>query len=195
MSRWPATRASDCDSLHPNYICYAHILRNSFMNALSPSELLTYNTLRLECTLKDGGTSTGTAFRFDFLKNEQSRVPVFVTNIHVVKGAETGTFVLHLADTEGGPRKGLGPSITLDQFEERWIPHPDTTVDLCVMPCAPLLQEACNRNMDIFDISLDKSLILSHDDLENLTAIEEIIMIGYPVGIWDYHNNFPITRR
>ena len=31
--------------------------------------------------------------------------------------------------------------------------------------------------------------------MSELSAIEEIIMIGYPVGIWDSANNMPIVRK
>jgi len=31
--------------------------------------------------------------------------------------------------------------------------------------------------------------------LNDLTALEEILMIGYPIGLWDYVNNMPIFRR
>src|SRR5690606_32118899 len=44
-------------------------------------------------------------------------------------------------------------------------------------------------------IPLDKSLIMSDEELDQLTALEDIIMIGYPNGIWDSVNNLPIMRR
>lgn len=164
------------------------------MAPLALSEALTYNTVRLECRLKAGGTSTGTAFAFALLPQGDRNVPVLVTNRHVVAGAETGTFFLHLEEA-GGPKRGSKAPVTLDQFEQRWVPHPDPAVDLCVMPFAPVVHEAKAKGIAPFFIPLDKSLIPSSGDLEGLTAIEDVVMIGYPIGIWDSHNNMPVIRK
>lgn len=165
------------------------------MSPLAPSEALTYNTVRLQCRLSGGGASTGTAFNFAFLQQGQSSVPVLITNRHVVAGAQTGTFFLHLADAEGGPKRSSKAPVTLDNFEQRWIPHPDAAVDLCAMPLAPVLHEAQAKSVAPFFVPLDKSLIPSSSELEGLTALEDVVMIGYPIGIWDSHNNMPVIRK
>lgn len=63
------------------------------------------------------------------------------------------------------------------------------------MPIAPLMLQAEQEGKKIFFISLDKSLILKPDEFSELSAFEEIIMIGYPNGIWDFVNNMPIIRK
>jgi hypothetical protein len=73
--------------------------------------------------------------------------------------------------------------------------YPDTEVDLCLLPLAPLLTEAKNKGIEPFFVPLDESLIPSDTELAELTALEDIIMIGYPIGIWDSHNNMPVIRR
>lgn len=120
---------------------------------------------------------------------------MLVTNRHVVAGADTGTFFLHLADTGGGPKRGSKAPVTLDHFQQRWLPHPESTVDLCVMPFAPVLHEAQANGLTPFFVPLDKSLILSPTELAALTALEDVVMIGYPIGIWDSYNNMPVIRK
>ncbi len=44
-------------------------------------------------------------------------------------------------------------------------------------------------------MSLDESIIPTQVQLESLSALEEIVMVGYPIGIWDEVNNFPVLRR
>ena len=46
-----------------------------------------------------------------------------------------------------------------------------------------------------FYIPLDVKLILSDEELDKLTAMEDITMVGYPNGIWDSVNNLPIFRK
>ena len=164
-------------------------------HGLSPSEQLTYSTVRIECDLKGGGKSTGTGFFFKFLDDGQNFVPVVVTNNHVVKDAVQGRFLLHEGDNDGGPHTDSNFSVSLGNFESLWIKHPDPKVDLCILPIATLLSEAAKQNRKIFYVSLDPSLIPSEEQLAGLTAVEEVLMVGYPVGIWDKVNNMPIIRR
>ena len=46
-----------------------------------------------------------------------------------------------------------------------------------------------------FFVSLDSSLIPTQNDLAELNALEDVVMVGYPSGIWDSKNNMPILRR
>ena len=162
---------------------------------LTPSEQLTHSTVRIECLLADGTVGTGTGFFFQCLEADGRHVPVIATNKHVVDNSREGRFSLTLRDNEGGPLIGQHLSISLDNFQQRWIPHPDPDVDLCVMPINPLLQEADVAGPRFFYVPLDKSLIPNQTELEDLGALEDVIMIGYPNGIWDPANNMPIVRR
>lgn len=162
---------------------------------LLPAEQLTHSTVRIACRLADGSTSTGSGFFFAFAISEKGNVPTIVTNKHVVSGAVSGQFNLTLRGQDGGPLVGQHITIEFDQFEKRWIPHPDPQVDLCVMPIAPLLTEAASQGKTFFFVALEESLLPSQAEVADLSALEEILMIGYPNGIWDATNNMPILRR
>jgi len=107
----------------------------------------------------------------------------------------SGQFNLTLRGPDGGPLVGQHITIELDRFESRWVPHPEAQVDLCVMPIAPLLAEAAAAGKTFFFITLEESLLATHAELSDLSALEEVLMIGYPNGIWDATNNMPILRR
>ncbi len=160
----------------------------------SATEKLTFSTVRIECQLKSGEISNGTGFFFHFFEIGESFVPVIVTNKHVIENAVYGRFYLNLADSNGQPT-GQHAKFTIEQFELGWIKHPDSDVDLCIFPMAETTRKVQESGRNLFIISLDKSLILSVTELAQLTALEEIIMIGYPNGIWDAFNNKPIIRR
>ena len=162
---------------------------------LTPSEQLTHSTVRIACQLANGIPSTGTGFFYAFARDGDRHVPAIVTNKHVVAGAIEGQFSLTLKAADGRPVVGQHITIKLDQFADRWIPHPDGQVDLCVMPIAPLLNEAAAASKNFFFVSLDETLLPTTEELSDLGAFEEILMIGYPNGIWDAINNMPILRR
>ncbi len=160
-----------------------------------PSEQLTHSTVRIVCQLQDGTFSTGSGFFFAFAKDANQDVPAIVTNKHVIDGAVEGHFNLTLRSPDGGPLTGQHLEVKLDRFADRWISHPDPQVDLCVMLIGPLISEAAAAEKTFFFIALDEALIPTDSDLAELSALEDILMIGYPNGIWDATNNMPILRR
>lgn len=167
------------------------------MTDLSISEQLTYSTVRIECEYNDGNSGTGTGFFFRFLEDPESNsyIPVVITNKHVIDGANKGRLIFTKANANNNPIDTQHFQATFDNFESLWRKHPDEDVDLCAMPIAPFLTEAQNRGERLFYVSLDKSVIPTAQQLSDLSALEDILMIGYPNGIWDHVNNKPILRK
>ena len=162
---------------------------------LSPLEQLSHSTVRIECEFADGNKGTGTGFFYILARNGDQHVPVIITNKHVVKNAIKGEFLLTLKNAEGNPDYGNNRAFRFDNFESMWHPHPDTNVDLCAMPIAPLLRMAEQRNESFFFVTLEESLLPSSEEIEDFVGLEEITMVGYPNGLWDSQNNLPIYRR
>ena len=161
----------------------------------SISEQLLFSTIRIETKLNSGKVGTGTGFFFNFKLDEQRIIPTIITNKHVVKNATAGNFYLHEADAEGKKPSTNNFAVNVGNFEQQWVMHPSEEVDLCVMPFQPLIIGAKKLNKFIFNRNLDESLILNDIQLEDLNAVEEVLMIGYPIGLWDSTNNLPIIRR
>lgn len=162
---------------------------------LSLSEQLMHSTIRIECYGNDGSGSTGTGFFFGF-NIQNSFVPVIVTNNHVVKNMSVWKGLFTIADDSGNPLYGNHYRIDVGNLSDLIIPHPDPTVDLCIIPIAPILRQAENEGKNIFYIPLSKEQLPSKTHFDDeFTAIEDIIMIGYPNGLWDSSNNLPIIRQ
>ncbi len=155
---------------------------------LSLTNQLIHNTIRIETNL-----GTGTGFFFEFRIGE-NRVPVIITNKHVVRGAEKGRIIFKLKNKEGDWKIGENFVVEINNFEKYWISHPEQ-IDLCIFPIAPTLNEIMKQGKMPFFISITEDLIPSLDEEKNFTSIEEITMIGYPNGIWDSVNNVPIVRQ
>lgn len=162
---------------------------------LSISEHLAFSTVRIECKLVSGRTSTGTGFFYDFFREPTQCVPVIVTNKHVVKDAAQGTFYLNEATPEGQPKIGSFHPCFGDDFASGWIEHPDPDVDLCILPIAMFLAHPAYSKFKMFSMPFEQSAIATHDRLKEMAALESLVMVGYPVGIWDEANNMPVFRR
>ena len=162
---------------------------------LSITEQLQYVTVRIEVELNNGGISTGTGFFFRLCEKGEQHIPVVVTNKHVVAGGNKGTFKITIANEDGTPNDSEHIDVLLDNIENRFIGHPDPNIDLAVLPIAPLLEQASKTKKKLFYISLNKTLIPTDSDYAELTAVEDILMVGYPNGIWDEVNNLPVFRK
>lgn len=157
---------------------------------------LVHTTVRIECRNAKGQQSSGTGFfcLFD-VEGSTDPIPAIVTNKHVIAGAETGTFHISLADESGVPVEGNHHQITITSFTTAWYPHPEPDVDLTVMPAAVILGDLAQKGLRPFFKAIDNSLMAFEPDLKELSAIESILMVGYPIGLWDAKNNAPIVRR
>jgi hypothetical protein len=156
-----------------------------------------YSTIRIECEYNDGASGTGTGFFFRFKENKSNNthIPVVITNKHVISGAKKGRLIFTKASDTNDPLDTEHFTIFLDNFESFWKKHLDSDVDLCAMPIAPFVREAEKQSTKLFYIPLDKSLLPSTKQLDDFSALEEILMVGYPNGIWDSINNKPIFRK
>jgi hypothetical protein len=63
------------------------------------------------------------------------------------------------------------------------------------MPIQPLLNQVEQTGEKIFCTPLSTKELPSNVQIEELSAIDEIVMPGYPIGLWDDRNNMPIIRR
>ena len=160
----------------------------------SPIEQLIHSTVRIEC-ITQHGLSTGSGFGLSLLEHGETNYPCIITNRHVVAGAEKGRLCFTPQGDDGLPQLGDKISWEIDDFEKNWINHPDPEIDLAIFTMAPILQQAKEKNIRLYFILLPKTIFASDELLGTLPTMEEIIMIGYPNGIWDEKHNLPIIRR
>jgi V8-like Glu-specific endopeptidase len=164
---------------------------------LTLTEQLSYSTVRIECEDSSGSISSGSGYFFKFKDNKETKqhIPVVITNKHVVERSKKGRLIFTKANSNGEPLDTNHFSFFIDNFESFWQKHPDSAVDLCAMPITPFLQTADKHSEKLFYIPLDMSLLPTPEKLADLSAIEDVVMIGYPNGIWDSVNNKPIFRK
>ncbi len=157
------------------------------MKPISISEKLQFTTIRIESS----NWWTGTWFYFQF-KFWETTVPIIITNKHVVNDNENEItrFSVNLTENNEGPLKEK-IDITFDT--KRYF-HPEH--DLCFSFCNPLFEQVHSKYWkDVFYRALEENIIYHQEKLEELTAIENIIMIWYPNWLRDQKNNLPIFRK
>lgn len=171
-------------------------------NPIIPKEItdqLLYNTVRI-CGFKDNGqTSTGTGFFFGITLDDKREVLLVLTNKHVIDECTKLKFRLHEAKNISSKSQPSGEfiNVELENIKQFWIPHPKDEVDLGAITFGPKILDIKNRlNKNIYCITFNKNLIKKDKELIETTSIaEEVLMAGYPIGLWDEYNNYPIIRK
>ena len=146
--------------------------------------------------------STGTDFFYRFSIGDNKFVGLILINRHVIGNNKAFSFFFHELDDKQSPQSQSGPlgksiSITIDDISSLWVPHPDPNVDLVAILFSPIEAKIRNeQNKQIFRIALDDTIIKSDDELEQISSVgDEVLMVGYPIGLWDKKANFPIIRK
>lgn len=166
------------------------------MSDLSISDQLIHTTVRLGTVSKSGTSGSGTGFITRLCEAGDRHIPVIVTNWHVVEGTKQMHFCMTMTDDAGKPKYGSHETVVMDDPESMWARHPNyPEVDLAVLPIAPVLSMFSNKGLRPFFRSFDAQTIADESFFNDLVAVEDVLMIGYPSGLWDDQNNLPIVRR
>ena len=151
------------------------------INPQSLSENLMYLTVRLV-----SGSHKATGFIYE----TPNKTHVIIANRHFAEKTDkpdyskttindTISLELHLSD---------GTNTTVNDRVD-WFLHP--TCDLAFFNLDALLNKYPNT---YFFLRLTSHDIPTQSDLDNLGALEDVVMVGYPDGRYDAHNNYPIFR-
>lgn len=150
----------------------------------SLQEKILFSTVRI---VTNNGSGTGFFYNFKIGDNP---ITVIVTNRHVIQGAKNCEMYFTKKINEFQIKTSERYIFHVD-IENSYIMHPDSKIDLCILPIAEFL----NNHPDAFITVIDEKLLPSSEELGQLKAIEDILMVGYPVGLMDERNNMPIVRK
>lgn len=165
-------------------------LEAKMIEPTSTSEHLMYCTVRIVGVNANGSEiKTGTGFFYDvpFRPGDDRQVPILVTNKHVIANVQNIDFLIH---TNSSDAKKPDGNVRIRSAFTDWIHHPNPNVDLCALPIGGVMTQAKG-----FFRSLGPPIVPNDEQLEQLTAVEEVLMVGYPNGLWDAKNNYPLMRR
>lgn len=149
------------------------------------TEELVSCSVRLET---DTGVGTGFFYKMRNKKSGEIR-PTIVTNKHVLEGAST--LNVHLRYTDGN--EVVSHALQITNLGDKVIFHPNSYIDLAVLPLQNLLKPVESLSPLISYISEES--IPTDEEIKKMKAIEDVVVVGYPNGLWDYVNMRPLVRR
>lgn len=164
----------------------------AMIEPITIAEQLMYCTARIVGQIPNStNLKTGTGFFFNFPVGSGQQVPVLITNKHVIEGTTKLQFLVHTSVEKDAKRPSANAAI--DSLPTDWIGHPNPKVDLCAVLVGPVMNSM--QPLVPFFRAIGPEVIKSDPDLTQLNAVEDILMVGYPNGLWDAANNFPLIRR
>lgn len=107
-----------------------------------------------------------------------------------------GHFSFTKSDQDNRPM--LGEKFTYylyENFEGMWIRYPGPEVDLCILPFVPLINAARTLGVTLFFRTINESCLPSKEQIDKLDSLENIIMIGYPNGLWDFKKYYAYYKN
>lgn len=165
--------------------------------------LLPHCTVRLNGIVNNKPVSTGTGFYYffnDSFTDETGKLNDvgtarlgIVTNKHVIEGIEEVMFYFN--SSEIGQPGYQSDSLKVKLTEDSIIFHPEPDVDLCVILAHDIINRLREKNRKFYAYPVRKNIMIDEDKLKDMNTIQNLIMIGYPQGIWDSVNNLPIIRK
>lgn len=159
------------------------------------TEQVALSTVRILATLPNEDVIVGTAFFMKLCERGEKFVPALVTNWHVVERATQINFVMTRHNGNNVPLYGEFFNVPVPRGGAAFFRHPEQDIDLAAMPMAPLFEQARREGRSPLMVMIKKGDFITEQLEKQLTPVEDVIMVGYPKGLWDSANNLPIVRR
>jgi hypothetical protein len=158
------------------------------------ADQLFFVTVLISATGTDGSEWTGTGFAYA-VNTDKGPVHYLVTNRHVLE--YTSRVVLHFVRGHGNqPIFGSALQAELSPLAPtNWAAHQDRSIDVAVLPLGLALNELTRLGQEPYFRALPETVLPNTAELESFDALERVIFIGYPSGLYDRANLTPIARQ
>lgn len=165
------------------------------MAALSIAEALLYSVIRITAYNGTSPLSYGTGFLFNASLSGDRSVICLMTNKHVVKDADSVEVSLHRADPTADLKEKPQPVTIRINLPGSVIDHPEDEVDLCAINVSAEVEAYRKAGTPLYIMAANEGDIPKIGEWGSFDAIEEVVMIGCPNGIYDEVSKLPIARR
>jgi trypsin-like peptidase len=173
------------------------------MEIVTPADHLWFTTAHLEGRGSKGIThATGFFYAVNVRRhstNEEGPVWFLITNRHVVEAARDRLDIgLIKGEVVSGtvtkPVLGERVGIELRDPSPSFRFHPEKGIDVAVLPFNKHMHELTQSGAPPMLLSVGPGETLTAEIEEELDSLEQILVVGYPAGLYDRHNLTPIMR-
>ena len=142
---------------------------------------IAYSIVKLYVETLNGESATATSFFYKFYKNDGERI-VLITNKHVLNDIKEITFFLHSSFEAPGITRKF--TLSGNDLGRIIVNHP-SSFDICALDIDKYLYN------DAY-YCLEQKNIIDFNEAEENNIMENIFIVGYPIGLEDNLNKLPI---
>lgn len=166
------------------------------MKIETPAEQLFFTTVYVSGWSSEGRSWTGTGFVYA-VPTDKGEAHFLVSNKHVFEGASRLEVRLLRKGSGDSPLWGETASAQwmVAEGEPVCASHPDPEVDVAVIPFGPVVNRLHRQGQTAFFRSFFPGHVPDAAKLQELDALEQVLFVGYPIGLYDTSNFTPIVRR
>lgn len=133
---------------------------------------------------------------FGIMLNAEDMIPLLITNKHVIENTHEIKIRLSTSNNNDNSEKnGIIEYTIKDGIDNLIFMHPDPLIDLAAINIACILQNIQDRDISGYGVMLAPQDLTTEEELSGLDLAEEVLMIGYPTGLYDEKHNLPIIRQ
>lgn len=154
-------------------------------------EFITKSTARIDAYNGKQHIGSGTGFFCVLAQKDERTVMGLVTNKHVIAGASSIKILLTFK--KDGSIQHQTMEIPLNHLST--IHHSNSKVDACAINISQIFNYFQSNSLELQHSVITADIIADEKLFEQILPLEEITMIGYPIGLMDSHNNGAVARR
>ncbi len=149
-------------------------------------EELMYLTVRIKST-----NGIGTGFFYEVLTDSGVKCPILITNRHVINDNinEEVTINFHLHQGKHNAKESREFKI-----KTTWFMH--NSLDICFCFIDPVNECIKNETKTFIEYKqINRDYIINNDEINGYAPLDELVMVGYPLGLYNAKYNLPIFRK
>ncbi len=145
-------------------------------------------------TKSDTKNATGTGFIYNHNIEESNNqvIPFLITNRHLIQDADK--VLVAFAEKENEIPKE-SEKITIELSKSTFMNFSDEENDLVAYPIGGILNTLIESNKAIFYKGITSSIFPNEEELKNLSALEDLTIIGYPTMFSEHSQFKPIIQK
>lgn len=174
------------------------------MNPNTFLKQLLFSTIRIVAdTDQPDKKSVGTGFLIAKKISDTQQQIFLVTNKHVIAKADSAGKIVgkftkasfsFIKNENNNPKLGDSVIINTENLTDMFLQHAEESVDLAICNISDLYTQLTqNLKQDVFIRAIPIEMIPAEQ--ESFDAIEDVLFVGYPDGIFDQKNHLPIMRK
>ena len=114
-----------------------------------------------------------------------------------LEGSEEGRIIFTLIDQPAEQQElslWKTTSITLRHDDWKWTGHPSADIDIAMLPfiCSDHLDRSVRTR---YGRCIQTDIVPKQNEIADFDAIDDVLFVGYPSGIYDQVNHVPISRK